>query len=172
MRRLAHFAILLAISPLLTACGQTPPAAELSEAVADHPPPDFRLATLDGGEIGPLDYEGEAVVLDFWATWCGPCRLQAEYLEELHEELDGKNVQFLAVNVGETAEQVQDFVAETPFPYPVLLDSKDTLTSRYNLLGLPTVMVVDTQGKISFLRTGVTDNKTLREALRDAGADV
>lgn len=173
MRRLALYPIFSAVLlALLLACSPPTTTAEVSGDVVEYPPPDFRLATLDGGEIGPPDYQGEAVVLDFWATWCGPCRLQAEFLDKLHGELDGKGVRFLAVNVGETADQVRDFVAETPFPYPVLLDSADTLTSRYNLLGLPTVMVVNTEGRISFLRTGVTDNETLRKALRDAGADV
>ncbi|MFQ5351058.1 MAG: TlpA family protein disulfide reductase, partial [Thermoanaerobaculia bacterium] len=58
-------------------------------------PPDVQLAALDGGTVGLGDFEGEIVVVDFWASWCGPCRLQARILAPLHEQLDGR-VQFLA----------------------------------------------------------------------------
>lgn len=132
--------------------------------------PDFRLASLDGGQLGPADYPGQVVLVEFWATWCGPCRLQARFLEELYGEYAGQGVRFLAVNVGEELETVQRYVAKSPFSYPVLLDPKDTMTARYQLLGLPTVMIVDRQGNISFLNTGVSTADQLRRELDAAGA--
>ncbi len=143
-----------------------------SEPDTDYPVPDFRLASLDGGEIGPQDFAGEVVVVELWATWCGPCKLQARFLEELHQELDGRGVHFLAVSIGEDEETVRQFVERTPFPYPVLLDPQDTLGQRYQVLGLPTVMIIDRQGTISFLETGISDTARLRQALKSAGADV
>ena len=134
--------------------------ASTGESVA--PRADFRLPSLDGESLGPPDFAGRTVVVDFWATWCGPCRLQAEMLEKLFEQLDPETVQFLAVNVGEDAATVRRFVAETPFPYPVLLDGQDQLLQRYGLRGLPTVMVVDPRGEVSYTRTGVVDSATLR----------
>ncbi len=137
-----------------------------------YPAPDFRLASLDGGEIGPGDYAGEVVVVELWATWCGPCRLQAKFLEQLHAELEGQGVRFLAVSVGEQEATVREFVELTPFPYPVLLDPQDTLGQRYQVIGLPTLMIIDRQGSISFLEAGVSDVAKLRYELKAAGADL
>ena len=142
--------------------------AELDVAI--HPAPDFRLASLEGGIVSPADFAGDIVVIEFWATWCGPCRLQARFLEELEAEFTD-SVQFLAINVGEDEATVQEFVAATPFPYPVLLDPEDSLSARYQIYGLPTVMIVNRQGAISYLETGVRDVPTLRQALMDAGAE-
>ncbi len=143
-------------------------ASPVAEAL--YPAPDFRLASLDGGEIGPADYAGEVVVVELWATWCGPCRLQAKFLEQLHRELDGKGVRFLAVSSGEDEATVREYVERTPFPYPVLLDPQDTLGQRYQVIGLPTVMIIDRRGVVSFLETGLSDVARLRHALKTAGA--
>ncbi len=148
---------------------ETAPSEAGEEPLA---PPDFRLASLDGGLIGPSDFAGDVVLIEFWATWCGPCRLQARFFEELHTELDGKGVHFLAIDAGEDEAKVREFVNETPFPYPVLLDPEDTLSRRYNHYGLPTVMIVDREGNISFFETGLSDTHTLRKALVAAGADI
>ncbi len=147
-----------------------PPASSEAGAGSAYPAPDFRLASLDGGQISPADYAGEVVVIDFWATWCGPCRLQAKHLEELHEEYDGKGVRFLAVDLGEDEQTVRRYVEKTPFPYPVLLDPRDDLSARYQILGLPTVMIIDKAGAISFLETGVSPVSLLRNELVEAGA--
>lgn len=134
------------------------------------PPPDFRLASLDGPMIGPADYPGEVVLAEFWATWCGPCRLQARVLEQLHEEMEGRGVRFLAIDVGEDEETVRNFVADDPFPYPVLLDPQDSLSAQFQILGLPTVMIIDRAGQITFMETGVTPIEKLRSELEAAGA--
>ena len=152
------------------------PVSGFEEAEAaresQYPAPEFRLASLDGGMIGPQDYQGDVVLVELWATWCGPCRLQARFLEELHEELDGNGVHFLAVSVGEDEETVREFIERTPFPYPVLLDPEDTLGQRYQIYGLPTVMIIDRQGNVSFLETGISDTARLKVALKAAGAEI
>lgn len=137
-----------------------------------YPAPDFRLASLDGGMLGPPDFAGDVVLVEFWATWCGPCRLQAQYLEEIHREMADKGVHFLAVDVGEDVETVRNYVEKTPFPYPVLLDQQDALSAKYQIYGLPTVMVINREGQITFLETGVSKPGTLRDQLVAAGASV
>ncbi len=149
----------------------SPVPGSLPEAEATLPAPDFRFASLEGRAIGPEDYSGDVVLVELWATWCGPCRLQAKYLEELHTELKDTDVRFLAISVGEDEATVREYVARKPFPYPVLIDPEDTLSQRYQIYGLPTVMIVDRQGAVSFLETGVSDAEKLRRALRAAGAD-
>ena len=129
---------------------------------------DFRLASLDGAPLGPPDFNGKVVVIDFWATWCGPCRLQAQILDELHREYDPGEVQFLAIDLGEDEATVRDYVAKAPFPYPVLLDPTEELSMRYEIFGLPTVMIVDPKGRITFKRTGVTDERQLKDEIEKA----
>lgn len=129
---------------------------------------DFRLPQLGGGTLGPPDFVGKVVVVDFWATWCGPCKLQAKFLDELHEELPAETVQFLAVDVAEDEATVRAYVERTPFPYPVLLDLNDSLSSRHEIFGLPTVMVIDPTGRVSYKHTGVTPKKTLEKEIAKA----
>jgi thiol-disulfide isomerase/thioredoxin len=141
-----------------------------SKPAAVGSPADFQLSSLDGRKLGPKSFAGQVVVVDFWATWCMPCRLQAEILEPLYRDLKGRGVQFLAANVGETPDEVKKFLKEKPFPYPVLLDPDQEVATRMGLLGLPTLMVVDKKGKISYLQTGIADGDTLRELIKKAGA--
>lgn len=131
--------------------------------------PDFRLKTIDGRKLGPADFKGQVVVVDFWATWCGPCHIQARILEPIHRDYHGKGVQFLAANVGEDEDTVRGFLKKKPFPYPVLLDSQSQVSGSLGVYALPTLMVIDKKGKISLLQAGVVDGPSLRKALKDAG---
>jgi thiol-disulfide isomerase/thioredoxin len=130
---------------------------------------DFRLASLEGGHLGPEDFADHVVLVEFWATWCVPCHAQAEILAGLHRELAEERVQFLAVDVGEPREQVAGFVSERPFPYPVLLDPESRLADSLGVYALPTVMVVDRRGRIAYLEDGVHGADELRRILRRAG---
>ncbi len=134
-------------------------------------PLDIRLAALAGGTIGFADFEGQIVVVDFWASWCGPCRLQARILASMQEELEGR-VQFLAVNLGEDLATVERYVAKNAFPYPVLMDPEEKLGVDLQIYALPTVMVLDRAGRIAFLRPGISDRPTLNDALTAAGGEL
>ena len=131
---------------------------------------DFQLKTVDGHSLGPKDFPGQVVVVDFWATWCGPCHLQAEILEPIYQDLKGRGVQFLAANVGEEPETVKSFLKTKPFPYPVLLDPKDSVASNLGVYALPTLLVVDTKGRVAYFQSGIADGDTLRQVIKKAGA--
>lgn len=130
---------------------------------------EFRLKTVDGRTLGPRDFKGQVVVVDFWATWCLPCHLQARVLEPLHKEYKSKGVQFLAANVGEDEKTVRSFLKNKPFPYPVLLDPEDKVSTQLGVLQLPTLLVIDKTGKVSYFQAGVADAPTLRKILKQAG---
>jgi cytochrome c biogenesis protein CcmG, thiol:disulfide interchange protein DsbE len=130
---------------------------------------DFRLPTLDGDELGPPDFEGQVVVVDFWATWCGPCHKQAEEIAKVFEDYEGE-VQFLAVDLGESEKTVREFVAKNPFGYPVLLDPEEDVTMDLGIYGLPTVMIVDTKGEVTYFKTGILYADALRREIEAAGA--
>lgn len=136
------------------------------EAAPDRTMSRMVLPTLDGGSDGPGNHRGSVVLLDFWASWCSPCRAQAKVLELLAEDFAGQDVRFFAVNVGEDRETVRQFVETSPFPYPVLLDETGSVSSSLGVYGLPTVAVLDRQGDEVFSRSGITGRSILTDAIR------
>jgi thiol-disulfide isomerase/thioredoxin len=130
--------------------------------------PEFRLKTTDGRVIGPKDFPGKVVVVDFWATWCAPCHLQAKILDPVAKDLQGTSVQFLATDVGEPEDTVRSFLRSSPFPYPVLLDVDNKVSDSFSINALPTLMVIDRAGRIAFLRAGLTDGDTLKRLIHQA----
>lgn len=132
---------------------------------------DFRLATLDGGELGPPDLASQVVLVDFWATWCVPCHAQADILKDLYPEVRGDGVEFLAVDVGEDRGLVEDFVASRPFPYPVLLDPDSRVADSLAIYSLPTLMIVDRGGRIHYVSEGIHDADEIRRLLAAAGGE-
>jgi len=131
--------------------------------------PDFRLQSMDGRVIGPVDFPNKVVVVDFWATWCGPCQIQSMILDSLIKGMNGQPVVFLSTDVGETKETVRSFMKANPHPgIPVLLDPESKLSDSLGVQGLPTLMVVDRKGRIMAFHTGLTDADTLQRIIRQA----
>ena len=164
----------------LTACGGAQQAVDpglladggAGSAATEEPmAPQFTLLSLAGEQVSVADLAGEVVVVDFWATWCGPCHFQADILRALHEEFGDQGVRFLAISLGEDEETVRTFVDKNPFPYPVLIDPDDLLSIELGVYVLPTVMILDREGKVSFFQPGVTQTEPLRRALYEAGVE-
>jgi len=131
---------------------------------------DFRLDTLDGRRLGPQDYSGRVVLVDFWATWCLPCRAQAKLLEAAYPRYSRDAVEFLAVDVGEPVEVVRKYVDQHPFSYPVLIDPDSTMSDQFGLVALPSLMVINPSGKVTYFRPGLIGPQDLEDLLKEAGA--
>lgn len=143
--------------------GDAPAKPDRKEEVAKQL--DFALDALDGGRVSAEDYRGRVLVVDFWATWCGPCRLQDEILHALHERYQSEPVSFIAINVGEPLDLVRDFVKDDPFAYPVLMDPAQSLSAKYGIYALPTVMVLGPEQQILFQNMGVSTGIQVRSAI-------
>jgi thiol-disulfide isomerase/thioredoxin/outer membrane lipoprotein-sorting protein len=123
----------------------------------------FTLKTLDGEPVTLDSHRGKTVVVDFWATWCGPCRTEMPHLEKLRQEFAGK-VEFLGVN-DEQAGTVRDFIKQHQYTMPVLMDGNRQVHKRYGVRAIPTLLIVDKEGFIREHFIGSRSEETLRAAI-------
>ena len=118
------------------------------------PAPDFTLKGEDGKTYRLADYRGKVVVLNFWATWCPPCRYEMPSMERAHQKVRGENIVLLAVNVGENADQIFEFTGRYPVTFPLPLDLDGTVSRKYPVIGLPTTFVIDPRGMVTHRAIG------------------
>jgi len=117
--------------------------------------PNFKLPGINTGNLMSLKSQrGKVVYLDFWASWCGPCRQSLPMLNELRKELRSKGFEVIAVNLDEDKKDAQTFLKQFPVSYPVLLDPKGKVPQKYNLPGMPTSYLIDRKGKIRKVHIG------------------
>lgn len=161
--------VLVALPPLLACGGGLDGPAPEGAVEEGRPVPAFQLASLDGNLVGPAAHEGDVLLFEFWATWCPPCHEQAAILRPLAAEFEARGVRFFAVDVGEPEETVRSFVTRNPFPYPVLIDPEDELSWELGINALPTLLVVDRKGTVSYFRPGVLEADGIRRVLAQAG---
>jgi cytochrome c biogenesis protein CcmG/thiol:disulfide interchange protein DsbE len=134
----------------------------------DHPAPDFEMPALSGGgSISLDDFRGTVVVLNFWASWCGPCRLEAPALQATWEAYRDRGVRFLGVDYRDDRAAARAFIDEFGITYPSVFDPAGKLAFDYGLLGVPTTFIIDGQGQIRFRFTGYLNGQVLRRALDD-----
>ncbi len=123
------------------------PAGRDAPSQAHPPAPDFVRETLDGRELALSDLRGRPVVMNFWASWCVPCRLEMPILEDAAKRYRGR-VHFLGVNVLDKPQQAKAFVRRLGITFPSVLDEEGALLARYRVVGLPTTVFVTRSGRI------------------------
>jgi peroxiredoxin/outer membrane lipoprotein-sorting protein len=131
---------------------------------------DFQLKDLEGREIQLKTLRGNVVLLNFWATWCGPCRLEMPVIEKLHQQFHAKGLRVFGVN-DEEIDTIRDYVAEHEYSFPTLVDTDQQAIKLYRIRGIPTMVVIDREGKIAQYRMGLSREGDLRSWLRKAGIE-
>ena len=116
--------------------------------------PDFDLAARDGGRVALSDLEGQVVMVNFWATWCGPCREEMPHLEALYQRYGALGFTLLGVNVEEDSSGADEFLAETPVSFPILFDPNNNVSELYNVVAMPSTVLIDKSGNMRYIHHG------------------
>lgn len=160
MRKILFLSALLIFSVNSIAFGgaSRPETAPVQRLGAGVEAPDFTLNNLKGQPVTLSQYRGKVVFLNFWATWCPPCRAEMPSMERLQEVFNGKDFVILAVNVEQYGEQsIKSFLEMSPYTFPILLDPDENLKIRYGVSAIPETFLINKKGIIVDRHLGTLD---------------
>jgi cytochrome c biogenesis protein CcmG, thiol:disulfide interchange protein DsbE len=138
-----------------------PPSADIG-----HPAPDFTLQTLHGELVRLSDFRGKPVILNFWASWCGPCRTEIPALQDAWEKVEGEAV-ILGVDVQEDVLTVSVFASERGMAYPIVLDLDGEVNRTYRVYALPTTYFIDARGIVVEIYTGALNVPLIQRRVKE-----
>ena len=153
----------------LIACAGAAAAAVVLSALAD----DFTLRTMGGPNLRLQEQRGRVVLVNFWATWCGPCRQEMPHLNRLYEKYRGSGFVLLGVNVDDDTRNAADVSAKLGLKFPVLLDTDKKVSRQYELSAMPSTVLIDRDGRVRYMHRGYKDgyedtyDKQIRELLKE-----
>lgn len=124
------------------------------KSVLGEPAPDFQFEGPDGQILSLSDLQGGPVLLNFWATYCPPCAYEMPYLQQVWDGWQGAGLILLAINIGESPPDVENFMQSRGLSLPVLLDSEGAIAARYDVLSIPTTFFIDSEGIIQHIKVG------------------
>lgn len=122
---------------------------------------DFTLPALDGAQVSLSDYEGQVVLVNFWATWCPPCQAEMPLLEAYYQTYRDQGFALLAINVNESPHLAGAFIASSGYTFPVLLDEFGEVSDRYGVSGMPTSVVLGPDGELLYRHSGMISAEVL-----------
>lgn len=120
--------------------------------------PGFSLSALSGKEVSLSDFKGRPVILFIWTTWCPFCRKELDDLQERYKDIRAAGIELLAVDTGEAKEKVEKYLGAKNIGFPVLLDSASEVAFSYNVIGVPTIILIDSSGLIRFQGNELPEN--------------
>ncbi len=118
------------------------------------PAPDFTLKSRSGENIKLSELRGQVVMLNFWASWCGPCRQEMPLLEQIYRRYQPLGFTLLGINVDEDPQAAEALLKEIPVSFPVLFDSRNQVSEEYGLVAMPSTLMVDRDGQMRFVHLG------------------
>ena len=124
--------------------------AEVLEGVA----PDFTLKSRSGENVKLSEHRGEVVMINFWASWCAPCRQEMPLLEEMYKKYSDLGFVLLGVNVEEDSSKATELLRDIPVSFPILYDNKNEVTKLYKVVAMPSTVMVDRDGNMRYLHRG------------------
>lgn len=116
--------------------------------------PDFQLQDMEGQNVTLSNLRGNPIIINFWASWCGPCREEMPFLQQIYEKWNSEDVLLLTINLRETPSEITEYMQNNDLSFPVLLDVDGSVTQNYNVIGIPTTFFIDKDGVIQSKRLG------------------
>ncbi len=153
MNRMLTGAVVLILTLVLLIAGCSSPTPQVGKQA-----PDFQLPNLEGQAISLSDFRGKPVFLNFWATWCPPCRFEMPLIQAIFEESADTGLIVLAIDIGEAPSRVKDYIQSGNFSFPVLLDTNQDIALEYNVRAIPTTFLIDKDGIIQEIKVGAFSN--------------
>lgn len=126
----------------------------VTAGITDAPAPDFTLKSNSGENLRLSELRGEVVLINFWASWCGPCRQEMPILSELHDKYKAMGFTVLGINVEQNPGEARKLLKELPVSFPVLFDSDSTVSRQYDVVAMPSTVLVDRDGNVRYLHKG------------------
>ena len=136
--------------------------------ISSKTPAEFSLRLLDGSDLALSDLRGKVVMLDFWSSWCPPCRQEAPTLAEVYREYAGQPVEFIGIDIWDQKDDALAHISEYDVPYPNGIDAKGTIAIDYGVTGLPEKFFISAQGALLKKFVGPMNAGDLRAALEEA----
>lgn len=135
--------------------------------------PDFTLPAIGGTNLRLQEQRGRVVMVNFWATWCGPCRVEMPHLNRLYDKYRSSGFVLLGVNIDEEPRKAADLAAKLGLRFPVLFDSEKKVSKLYDLSAMPSTVLIDRDGRVRYIHRGYRDGyedtyeKQIRELLKE-----
>ena len=140
------------------------PTSSVRQLTLNSTAPDFTLRTLSGQAVSLDSFRGRRVLVNFWASWCGPCQLETPDLERAYKQLRQQNVVFVGIGTGDETARLKQFVADHGVTYTIVEDPEGTVSDSYGVVGLPSTFLIDSKG---FVRKEYTGPVTAQQVLAD-----
>jgi len=141
------------VALLVVALAATP-ALATQGALDGQQAPDFALQNLDGENMRLSEYRGEVVMINFWATWCGPCRQEMPLLDELYDRYERVGFQLLGVNIDDDPRRAMEMADELGISFPVLFDDRKEVSELYRVEAMPVTVILDREGVVRYTHYG------------------
>jgi peroxiredoxin len=140
------------IATIIAAAALTVPALAADPTGA--PAPQFTLTARSGADVSLGQYKGQVVMLNFWASWCGPCRQEMPLLDSIYTKYKRMGFTLIGVNVEPDSKSANDWLKQTPVSFPILYDKESKVSKMYDVEGMPSTVIIDRAGKVRVLHRG------------------
>lgn len=158
--------VVLSIVSILTGCDSKEIIDKKTLAILGTEAPPFEITSFKGEQISLSKYKGNPIVINFWASWCAPCKREAGDLEKTYRFFKNREVVFIGIASDDTKDKALKFIEEFEITYPNGMDEEEAISKKYSVLTLPITFIIDREGKITFKKVGQIEVDKLKKEIR------